>query len=124
MINITDITAEKIEELKHDIINLLRDSTFFYNDAIYNYNIPEMLTTMFEYIHLMYYKKSYDYMFHWANKCGGWVDTDWYDNYLNGKIEQRKKIVPIENKYFDNEKDEYITPEERTNAIDATIANK
>lgn len=124
MIDITDITAEKIEELKHDIINLLRDPTFFYNDAIYEYNIPEMLTTMFEYIHLMYYKKSYDYMFHWANKCGGWVDTDWYDNYLVGKIEQRKKIVPIEDKYFDDVKDEYIRPEERTNAIDSTIANK
>lgn len=93
-----EITQEKVEELKHYIIDLLRDPTFFYNDAMYDYNIAELLTTMFEYIHIMYYKKPYDYMFHWANKCGGWVDTDWFDKYLTGKIEQRKEIeyAPIE----------------------------
>ena len=76
--------------MKKHICELLHDPNFFYDDIVYEYNIPELLTTMFEYIHIMYYKKPYDYMFHWANKCGGWVETNWYDDYLKRRIDENE----------------------------------
>lgn len=81
-----------IEELRPLIVEILRDPDYMHNDAIrgvdgrgndIRYDLIGVIVGMYEMIHRMTYNKSYDYMFHWANKCGSWVETDYLKNVID-----------------------------------------
>ena len=41
-------------------------------------DLMEVISSLYEIIHNLQYDKSYDYFFHWANKCGSWVESDFF----------------------------------------------
>lgn len=65
---------------------LFRNPTVMFNDNIREcrlgngetVDLMEVISCLYEIIHQLQYDKSYDYMFHWANKCGSWVESDFF----------------------------------------------
>ena len=78
----------KIDENKLDTIrdylvnNLFRNPEFMYNEVVEDLEIAEIVCDLYEYLHILIKGKLYNYMFHWANKCGSWVETGDFDNII------------------------------------------
>jgi len=65
---------------------LFRNPIVMFNDEIREcdlgngevVDLMEVISCLYEIIHNLQYNESYDYMFHWANKCGSWVESDFF----------------------------------------------
>lgn len=65
---------------------LFRNPNVMFNDEIREcdlgngevVDLMEVISCLYEIIHNLQYNESYDYMFHWANKCGSWVESDFF----------------------------------------------
>ena len=84
------LTNEQINKLR----NLIIDRVLTNPDVMFNeYNVTEETTPdvidiivgMFEYIYQLSTGNDYDYMWHYANKIGGWCNTDYLYNWLTEK---------------------------------------
>ena len=86
------ISPEKVDKLREFLIeNIFRNPTYMFNDNIRGYSeedidLISVICDMYEYIHILTYNKPYDYMFHWANKCGSWVETGELDEIIKEKM--------------------------------------
>ena len=69
---------EKLNYIRKYIVeNIMRNSDIMHNDDARNYvDLPEVIASLYELLHLIVTGESYEYMFHWANKCGSWVEDD------------------------------------------------
>lgn len=82
-----------VEELRNFLVNdILRNPYIMLNDIIRgeedkDIDLIGVIVGMYELIHRLKYDEEYDYMFHWANKVGSWVETD----YLKELIEERSE---------------------------------
>lgn len=78
---------QKLNEIKNYLVeNIFRNPDVMFSDDIQKYDIPEIICGLFEYLHIEVTNEPYDYMFHWANKCGSWVETDYFDNIIEGRM--------------------------------------
>lgn len=73
-----------LEELRLFLnYEILRDPTIMYNDYIrgtakeQEIDLIGVIVGMYEMLHRIIKGEKYNYMFHWANKCGSWVETDY-----------------------------------------------
>lgn len=93
------IDDKKIEETKAFIVEIMRDPNYMFNDNIrgndniYNQHdkidLMDLIAYLYELIHELYYNEEYHYMFHWANKCGSWVEEETINEIINDRIEMR-----------------------------------
>ena len=60
-------------------------------DESYEYDIPEIICGLYEYLHRLVTNEEYDYMWHWANKCGSWVETDFLDKLIEERMKNEDK---------------------------------
>ena len=63
------------------IENIFRNGMIMFDDNVRNsdgIDLAEVIASLYEIIHMMQFGKEYDYMFHWANKCGSWVESDMF----------------------------------------------
>lgn len=80
-----------VEELRNFIVNdILRNPYIMFNDNIRGEEYKDIdligvIVGMYEIIHRMKYHEAYDYMFHWANKVGSWVETDYLKELIEGR---------------------------------------
>lgn len=79
-------TREQYNIETKDLQKLIKDicmnPDYMFNDCIrgdneYDIDLIGVIVGMYEIIHRMKYDEPYDYYFHWANKCGSWVETDY-----------------------------------------------
>lgn len=83
------------QDLRGLLVEICRDPQYMFNDYIRgddkfnNIDLIGVIVGMYEIIHIMTYGEPYDYFFHWANKCGSWVDTDYLVNILNERRDNR-----------------------------------
>ena len=84
-----DMTPERLDKIRNVLVNeIYRNPNIMLNDAIrgeeYNdIDLIEVITDLYEYLHILVTHKPYNYMFHWANKCGSWVETGNFDKLVN-----------------------------------------
>lgn len=73
--------------------NLFRCPYIMFDSNIREFNNPEtgetidlmeVISSLYEIIHMLQYNETYDYMFHWANKCGSWVESDFFQKMFLG----------------------------------------
>lgn len=99
MINCDNISKEKVEEIRRFLIdNVFRCPTIMFNDNIRGYDDDDLdlisiICDLYEYIHILTYNKSYNYMFHWANKCGSWVETGEFDKIIEEIMKEKEMRV-------------------------------
>lgn len=70
--------AERLNYIREYIVNnIMRESDIMNNEDCRNVvDLPEVIASLYELLHLIVTNEPYEYMFHWANKCGSWVDDD------------------------------------------------
>lgn len=54
-------------------------------------DLAEVISGLYEILHAITYDESYDYMFHWANKCGSWVESDFFVKMIKEKEKENGK---------------------------------
>lgn len=50
-----------------------------------NIDLIEVISGLYEILHAVVYDEPYDYMFHWANKCGSWCESDFFVKMIKEK---------------------------------------
>lgn len=77
------ISEQELEQVKDYLVgNILRNPNVMFCDNVrndeYDYapDLVEVIVALFELLHIEVTGKEYDYMWHWANKIGSWVDTN------------------------------------------------
>lgn len=72
---------KQLTELRQWLIdNIFRNPDVMFNDEIRtdvvnDVDIVEVVAWLYELLHREVMHEKYDYMFHWANKIGAWVET-------------------------------------------------
>lgn len=61
--------------------------TVFFNIEADEIDLIEVIASLYELLHQMVWGEPYRYMFHWANKCGAWVEDDIFNAYTLDKKE-------------------------------------
>lgn len=75
------MTEKQLTELRQWLIdNIFRNPDVMFNDEIRtdlvnDVDIVEVIAWLYELLHREVMHEEYDYMFHWANKIGAWVET-------------------------------------------------
>lgn len=86
------IDKKKLEFIRRYLIeNVFRNPNIMLNEEINNYDIPEIICGLYEYLHRLLTNEEYDYMWHWANKCGSWVETYSFDKTIERIIKEGEK---------------------------------
>ena len=83
----TVLTKEELKKLRILIINevIMNPNIMFSDINKSDVNIPDIIDIivgMYEYIHQLSAGEQYDYMWHYANKIGGWCNTDYLYQWL------------------------------------------
>ena len=79
------MTMKKLEKIRNYIIdNIIREPKYMFSEAYRGTNdedidIIEIIASLYEALHREVMGEHYDYMFHWANKCGSWVESDLFE---------------------------------------------
>ena len=78
------INEEQLTKIRNYLVdNIFRNPNVMFSDDIQEYDLPEVICGLYEELHIAVTGKPYNYMFHWANKCGSWVDTDTFKNLVD-----------------------------------------
>ena len=73
------MTSKQLDEVRNWIVdNIMRNEDIMFSDEIRNGKIDlvEVIDALYELLHREVMGKSYDYMYHWANKIGAYVEHD------------------------------------------------
>lgn len=79
------MTMKKLEKIRNYIIdNIIREPKYMFSEAYRgttdnDTDIIEIIASLYEELHREVTGEPYDYMFHWANKCGSWVESDLFE---------------------------------------------
>lgn len=66
------------------IEKIMRNNRIMFSEArdIDGIDLIEVIASLYELLNIEVEGEPYDYMFHWANKCGSWVEEDLFDRVL------------------------------------------
>lgn len=76
------MSKEQLDNIRDYIVNnIMRNPDFIYSDEIRGYDeddtdLLEVIASLYEVLHREVTGEPYNYMFHFANKVGGWVADD------------------------------------------------
>lgn len=82
------MTKEKLDVITGFIIKIMRDGWSYVYDEDKNYELLEIVASLHNELYKEVTGEYYDYMFHWANKCGMWVE----DNLFKYEEEKEDEI--------------------------------
>ena len=85
------MTKEELTNIRRWLVkNIFRnDSIMLLSDRdIEGIDLPYVIASLYEELHKEVEKEPYEYMFHWANKCGSWVDDDLFENIKKGEANE------------------------------------
>lgn len=82
---LTDIRGWLIE-------NIFRNDQIMFSNAreVDDIDLIEVIASLYNEYHNAVMGEPYNYMFHWANKCGSWVEEDLFDRVL---MDEKQKLV-------------------------------
>lgn len=68
------------------IANIFRNETIMYNDNIRDYDIDlcDIIASLYNLLHKEVNGTDYNYMFHWANKIGAYIEEHYFDSIMKG----------------------------------------
>jgi len=79
------LTKEELDVVRNWLVdNVIRNSAIMFSDEVRGdenkiSNEPdliEVIVALYELLHIEVTGEDYDYMWHWANKVGSWVETN------------------------------------------------
>ena len=67
----------KLDQIREYLIdNVFRNPDVMFSKERYEKDLPDIIASLYEVLHRTVTGKPYEYMFHWANKIGAWVEDD------------------------------------------------
>lgn len=85
-----EIDENKLDLIKDYLVTqLFRNPEFMYDEVVEDLEVAEIICDLFEYLHILIKGTPYSYMFHWANKCGSWVETGDFDKIIEEIMRRR-----------------------------------
>ena len=91
------LDEKELETVRSHLIPLFRDESFMYADQIrgrqapyYNVDLMEVIAALYNMLHYEVTGVVYDYFFHWANKCGAWINDADFNDFLLDALEEVK----------------------------------
>lgn len=84
-----EMTPERLDKIRNVLVNeIYRNPIITLNDSVRGNDVSdidllEVITDLYEYLHILVKHETYDYMWHWANKSGSWVETGNFDKLVN-----------------------------------------
>lgn len=88
-----DGNAERLKDIREWLIeHIFRDDYVMFSDAreVGDIDLIEVIASLYNEYHNAVMGEPYDYMFHWANKCGSWVEEDFFDRVLKENTDEEK----------------------------------
>ena len=90
------LTKEQLKKLRFLIIDeVIKNPDIMFSDINRpdedKPDIIDIIVGMYEYIHQLSTGEQYDYMWHFANKIGGWCDTDYLYQWLERNDKKNEK---------------------------------
>ena len=85
-----DEKEKRLKDIRGWLIeNIFREGYVMYSDAreVNGIDLIEVIASLYNEYHNAVMGEPYDYMFHWANKCGSWVEEDLFDKVLKTESE-------------------------------------
>lgn len=85
------MTKEELANIRAWLIkNIFRDGYVMFSPSrdIDGLDLIYVIASLYEELHKEVEKEPYEYMFHWANKCGSWVDDDLFENIKKGEANE------------------------------------
>lgn len=85
-----DEKEKRLKDIRGWLIeNIFREGYVMYSDAreVNGIDLIEVIASLYNEYHNAVMGEPYDYMFHWANKCGSWVEEDLFDRVLKTESE-------------------------------------
>lgn len=75
------------------IDNIFRNESIMFDDNIRtdDLDLIEVIASLYEMLHREVTGKSYEYMFHWANKVGSWCEDQLFINMLKEEKDNDNK---------------------------------
>lgn len=79
------MTSKKLKKIRNFIIDeIMREPKYMFPEEIRgtaddDIDLIEIIASLYEELHREVMGEPYDYMFHWANKCGSWVESDLFE---------------------------------------------
>ena len=73
------MTTKQLDVVRNWIVdNIMRNPDIMFSDEIRNDKIDliEVIASLYELLHREATGHTYNYMYHWANKCGAWIEND------------------------------------------------
>lgn len=75
---------KKLEKIRNYIIdNIMREPKYMFSEECRGsddeLDLIEVIASLYEELHREVMGEHYDYMFHWANKIGSWVESDLFE---------------------------------------------
>lgn len=87
MSRILTIDEERLTKIRKFLIdNIMRDPDVVFSDANTEYDVVDIIANLYEYLHQLVTDESYDYMWHWCNKVGGYCNTYLMDDIIDGGV--------------------------------------
>lgn len=81
------IDDERLSKIRKFIVdNIMRNEAVVLSDTNYEYDVVDIIANLYEYLHQIVTGESYDYMWHWCNKAGGWCNTYLMDDKIDGGV--------------------------------------
>lgn len=88
-----EMTPERLDKIRNVLVNeIYRNPYITLNESIRgddefsDIDLLEVITDLYEYLHILVKHETYDYMWHWANKSGSWVETGNFDKLINDSM--------------------------------------
>ena len=81
------------------IENIFRNGMIMHDDNIREAYTPEgkrdidlidVIAGLYEVLHMVVMDESYDYMWHWANKCGAWCESFFFCEMMKEKEREKE----------------------------------
>lgn len=77
---------QKLNEITTYLIeNVFRNPNIMYTEDNTTLDLLEMIASLHNLLYEEVTGERYDYMFHWANKIGSWIDSDFFDDEIGAK---------------------------------------
>ena len=76
--------VEQLNKIRAFLVeNVFRDPKIMFSDecrgdkeGYFTVDLPEVIASLYEVLHREVTGETYNYMFHWANKIGSWVEDE------------------------------------------------
>jgi hypothetical protein len=84
------IDKEKLKAVKVYLAReVFQNGDIMHNQTIRDSGLVEIIATLYEYLNILITGESFDYMWHFANHCGSWVETNEFDEIIEDIINNK-----------------------------------